>query len=150
MNNEFVIKEIENLFYLTVFDSESQKEYSSGPYNSIGEAQMASGEYGDADTFINNKKMDELAHLREDLQSEYESFNFNYEELKTRYNEEDSCWELIFQDDVLLVTDSKQKIDEQLLLSQIVYQGALKEGIIIGINNPEVGSDILKKLHSDY
>ena len=58
-------------------------------------------------------------------------------------------WEIVFNNDCVATTDSKEEAQRLTLLCQLVYTEALVEGITLGINNPEVAAELVRRLEGN-
>ena len=91
------------------------------------------------------EKLSELDRMRIAIEENYHLFDMNENVFKLFYNENENIWEITFKEDS--ITDSETEAEGQNLcmVFQIIYTETLSEGILIGINNPNLGADLLKR-----
>lgn len=148
MNNEYVLRTEKNLFYIDAYDMQTMEKKIHGPFPNKEEAQQVLNKYKHEEQESNEKKMQDLERIRDIMRTNYENFDFNYDAFKLSYSESDDCWEITFNQEELLVTNNKEEAERLLMVAHIIYEESLREGILIGVNNPDLGIELLQKFSS--
>lgn len=88
----------------------------------------------------------ELEEIREAYRKRYELLDLTTDIFFPYYDESSEMWEIVFNNDCVATADSKEEAQRLTLLCQLVYTEALTEGITLGINNPEVAAELVRRL----
>lgn len=91
------------------------------------------------------EKLSELDRMRTAIEENYHLFDMNENIFKLFYNENENIWEITFKEDSFTVAETEAEGQYLCMVFQIIYTESLSEGILIGINNPNLGADLLKR-----
>ena len=91
------------------------------------------------------EKLSELDRMRTAIEENYHLFDMNENIFKLFYNENENIWEITFKEDSFTVAETEGEGQYLCMVFQIIYTESLSEGILIGINNPNLGADLLKR-----
>ena len=91
------------------------------------------------------EKLSELDRMRTAIEENYHLFDMNENVFKLFYNENENIWEITFKEDSFTVSETEAEGQYLCMVFQIIYTETLSEGILIGINNPNLGADLLKR-----
>lgn len=95
------------------------------------------------DSRTNEDKINELDEIRGNIETKYSE---DVQDIfSVYYNENTEDYEIIYNDDTFFSAGTLEEAEQLVLLFDVLYEDALTEGIMIGVNHPDFGINLLRE-----